>query len=282
MGKDYYKILNVPKDADDNQLKKAYYKLAQKWHPDKNPDNQAAATEKFKEISEAYDVLSDAQKRAVYDQFGEEGLKGGVPNGGAAGGPGGPGGAGGGFQGGAYHFDDDMAQRTCSKGVIKKLRITRHIVDGATGKMVPVQEEIQIDVRPGWKDGTKITFPGKGDEHPGAPADDLVFIIREQPHPTFTRSGNDLATTVKLPLVTALTGGTAQVPTLDGRRLALTLDRIVTPGSERSIAGEGMPITKGPDAGKRGNLRVRFEVVFPSYLTEAQKERLRPILAGSS
>ncbi|GFR50867.1 hypothetical protein Agub_g13154, partial [Astrephomene gubernaculifera] len=108
MGKDYYKILGVSKDADENQLKKAYYKLAQKWHPDKNPNNAAAATEKFKEISEAYDVLSDPQKRTIYDQFGEEGLKGGVPNGAGAGGPGG--GAGGFPGGGAYHFDNDMAE----------------------------------------------------------------------------------------------------------------------------------------------------------------------------
>ncbi|GIL49380.1 hypothetical protein Vafri_5746 [Volvox africanus] len=108
MGKDYYKILGVSKDADDNQLKKAYYKLAQKWHPDKNPNNVEAATEKFKEISEAYDVLSDPQKRTVYDQFGEEGLKGGMPSGG----PGGASAGAGGFpSGGAYHFDADMAEK---------------------------------------------------------------------------------------------------------------------------------------------------------------------------
>ncbi|KAJ3265504.1 hypothetical protein HK104_006283, partial [Borealophlyctis nickersoniae] len=105
-GKDYYGILGVSKDADEETLKKAYRKQALKWHPDRNPNNKEMADRKFKEVSEAYEVLSDKNKRAVYDQFGEEGLKGGMPNGaggGAGGFPagfsfGGPGG--GGFPGG--------------------------------------------------------------------------------------------------------------------------------------------------------------------------------------
>ena len=79
---DYYKVLGVSRDATDAQLKKAYRKLALKWHPDKNQDNREAASEKFKEIGEAYAVLSDKKKRAVYDQYGAEGLKGGIPAGG--------------------------------------------------------------------------------------------------------------------------------------------------------------------------------------------------------
>ncbi|KAG2493629.1 hypothetical protein HYH03_008146 [Edaphochlamys debaryana] len=405
MGKDYYSILGVSKDADENTLKKAYYKLAQKWHPDKNPQNTDQATEKFKEISEAYDVLSDKDKRAVFDQFGEEGLKGGMPAGPGAGGPEGMGGMGGGMGGGSYQFDADMAAHLfeslfggsmgggmggkkggprvrmfnggmpggmgggmpggmggmrggmpgmggmgggmggmgrmggmpggmgglfgmfggdgmggmdsdvhmadqdssassspswgssrsmephkievplkvtledLSRGVTKKLRITRHIVDGASGKMTPVQEDLQIDVRPGWKDGTKITFSGKGDEHPGRLADDLVFIVTTQPHPAFTRQGNDLCTSVKLPLVTALTGGSVAVPTLDGRRVQLSVgEGVVTPGTERVLPNEGMPISKGPDAGKKGCLRVKFNVAFPTSLTQEQKDKIRAAL----
>uniref|UniRef100_A0A452ZW98 J domain-containing protein n=1 Tax=Aegilops tauschii subsp. strangulata TaxID=200361 RepID=A0A452ZW98_AEGTS len=93
MGLDYYKILGVDKAASDDDLKKAYRKLAMKWHPDKNPTNKKEAESKFKQISEAYEVLSDSQKRAVYDQYGEEGLKGQVPPPGAGGGAGGPAGA---------------------------------------------------------------------------------------------------------------------------------------------------------------------------------------------
>ncbi|WJX44585.1 DnaJ sub B member 6 [Trifolium repens] len=89
MGVDYYKILQVDKNANDEELKKAYRKLAMKWHPDKNPTNKKEAEAKFKQISEAYDVLSDPEKRGIYDQYGEEGLKGQVPPPDAAGGGGG-------------------------------------------------------------------------------------------------------------------------------------------------------------------------------------------------
>lgn len=85
MGKDYYKILGVDKSANDEQLKKAYRKLALKWHPDRNPNNKEEAEKKFKEIGEAYDVLTDPKKRNIYDQLGEEGLKGGFGGGGGAG-----------------------------------------------------------------------------------------------------------------------------------------------------------------------------------------------------
>ena len=85
MGADYYELLGCSRSATEDELKKAYRKLAMKWHPDKNKDNRKQAEEKFKKISEAYDVLSDKQKRGVYDKFGEEGLKGGMGGGGANG-----------------------------------------------------------------------------------------------------------------------------------------------------------------------------------------------------
>eukprot|EP00051_Salpingoeca_urceolata_P002264 m.48570 g.48570 ORF g.48570 m.48570 type:complete len:406 (+) comp12012_c0_seq1:461-1678(+) len=88
MGKDYYDVLGVSRDADEAAIRKAYRKLAMKWHPDRNPDNQEAAEDKFKEVSEAYEVLSDPDKRKTYDQFGEDGIKGGGMGGGGGGGPG--------------------------------------------------------------------------------------------------------------------------------------------------------------------------------------------------
>lgn len=104
MGKDYYKVLGVKRDADDEELKKAYRKLALKWHPDRNADNKEQSEKMFKEVAHAYEVLTDKQKRAIYDQYGEEGLQAGVPEAGAGGGGGFPSGAQ--FRGGGAQFRD--------------------------------------------------------------------------------------------------------------------------------------------------------------------------------
>ncbi|XP_010052274.2 dnaJ homolog subfamily B member 1 [Eucalyptus grandis] len=339
MGVDYYKVLQVDKGASDDDLKKAYRKLAMKWHPDKNPNNKKDAEAKFKQISEAYEVLSDSQKRAIYDQYGEEGLKGQVPPPGA----GGPGGAtffqtgegpnvfrfnprdandifaeffghsspfgggmgGGGMRGGARSFGgmfgDDifssfgegrpMSQAPrkapsienklpCSledlyKGTTKKMKISREIAD-ASGKTLPVEEILIIEIKPGWKKGTKITFPEKGNEQPGMLPADLVFVIDEKPHGTFTRDGNDLVVTQKISLAEALTGYTVRLTTLDGRNLTIPINSVIHPTYEEVVPREGMPIPKEPS--KRGNLRIKFNIKFPTRLTAEQKAGIKKLL----
>ncbi|TKY63503.1 DnaJ-like subfamily B member 1 [Spatholobus suberectus] len=304
MGVDYYKLLQVDRNASDEDLKRAYRRLAMKWHPDKNPNNKKDAEAKFKQISEAYDVLSDPQKRAVYDQYGEEGLKGQVP-------PPGAGGFAGGSDGGPTMFrfnprsaDDifseffgfsspfgmgDMGGRAgasgfprfgedifaslrsgagegsgnaprksapiertlqCSledlyKGTTKKMKISRDVID-ASGRPTTVEEILTIEIKPGWKKGTKITFPEKGNEQRGVIPADLVFIIDEKPHGVFKRDGNDLVVTQKISLVEALTGYTAQLTTLDGRNLTVSTNSIISPTYEEVIKGEGMPVPKEP------------------------------------
>lgn len=348
MGVDYYKILGVDKNASDDDLKKAYRKLAMKWHPDKNPSNKKEAEAKFKQISEAYDVLSDPQKRTVYDQFGEEGLKGGVPPPGAggAGGPGGAtffstgdgpttfrfnprsaddifaeffggsspfGGMGGGpgmrdsrfgslfgdnifssfgGDGGGVPMHQSAAQRKaapieqtlpCSledlyKGATKKMKISREIAD-ASGKTMPVEEILTINIKSGWKKGTKITFPEKGNEQPGITPADLVFIIDEKPHKVFTRDGNDLVYTQKITLAEALTGYTVHLTTLDGRSLSVPINTPINPNYEEVVPREGMPLPKDPS--KKGNLRIRFDIKFPSRLTTSQKGGIKELLGSS-
>ncbi|XP_071691322.1 uncharacterized protein [Rutidosis leptorrhynchoides] len=354
MGVDYYKILQVDKNANDDDLKKAYRKLAMKWHPDKNPNNKKDAEAKFKQISEAYDVLSDPQKRAVYDQYGEEGLKGGVPPPDAAGGPGGAtyfstgggtpftfnprnaddifaeffgfrGGDGGGMRGTRFSsnvFGDSMGggggfdnifssfggggggggsfgsgggfgsgtrkaapiERSlpCTleelyKGTTKKMKISRDIVD-ISGKSMTVEEILNINVKPGWKKGTKITFPEKGNEQPNMIPADLVFVIDEKPHSTFTRDGNDLVVTRRIPLAEALTGYTVHLTTLDGRNLSIPINNVIHPDYEEIVPKEGMPISKDPT--KKGNLRIKFNIKFPTRLTPTEKIRIKELLNG--
>lgn len=129
-----------------------------------------------------------------------------------------------------------------------------------------MQEILTIDIQPGWKKGTKITFAEKGNEQPNVIAADIVFIVDEKPHNVFTRDGNDLVVTQKISLTEdeALTGFTFQLTTLDGRCLPIAINNGTDPNYEKVITGEGMPISKDPS--KRGNLRIKFNIKFPSMV----------------
>ncbi|RRT79380.1 hypothetical protein B296_00014262 [Ensete ventricosum] len=121
-----------------------------------------------------------------------------------------------------------------------------------------VEEILTIDIKPGWKKGTKITFPEKGNESPNVIPADIVFIIDEKPHDVFTREGNDLIVTQKISLVEALTGYTVHLTTLDGRSLTIPIISIIHPGYEEVVSREGMPIPKDPS--RKGNLRIKFDI----------------------
>lgn len=136
-----------------------------------------------------------------------------------------------------------------------------------------MEEILTINIKPGWKKGTKITFPEKGNEAPGVIAADIVFIVDEKPHEVFTREGNDLIMTQKISLAEALTGYNAQVTTLDGRHLSISInsDEVVVPK-------EGMPIPKEPS--KKGNFRINLNIKFPSGLTAEQRAGMKRLLGS--
>uniref|UniRef100_A0A7S1CED9 J domain-containing protein n=1 Tax=Bicosoecida sp. CB-2014 TaxID=1486930 RepID=A0A7S1CED9_9STRA len=316
---DYYAVLGVRRDASDDELKKAYRKLAMKWHPDKNRDNQEKASEQFKLINEAYDVLSDKEKRATYDQYGADGLKGGVPDGR------------GGTRGGGYEFRQADASRIfesffgtsnpfadfgmgggmfggdfgigrgagvsagprkqatiqrklqCSleelfNGCTKRIRITRKKLnpDGRTTRME--EKILEIRVKAGWKAGTTITFPNEGDEGPGIVPADIAFVVAEKPHPRFSRDGNNLVHNARVTLRDALTDCVVEVATLDGRTLSIPCNEVISPGATKVVPGEGMPISKAAAAGTRGDLILKFTIVFPSHISEDKKRQLRTLL----
>lgn len=141
---------------------------------------------------------------------------------------------------------------------------------------MPVEEILTIDIKPGWKKGTKITFPEKGNEQPNVVPADLVFIIDEKPHSVFTREGNDLVLTQKVTLAEALTGYTAHITTLDGRRLTIPINSVIHPDYEEVVPKEGMPLPKDPS--RRGNLRIKFKIRFPTRLSADQKSGIKKLL----
>lgn len=142
-----------------------------------------------------------------------------------------------------------------------------------------VMETLTIDIKPGWKNGTKITFPDKGNQQKAKelPAD-LVYVIHEKPHQVYKRDGNDLFVNYRLTLAEALKGTTINITTLDQRELAIEVKDIITPEYELVVSKEGMPIPNDPDS--RGDLKVRFEIKFPKKLTSQQKTALRHALGG--
>ena len=137
-----------------------------------------------------------------------------------------------------------------------------------------------VEIKPGWKKGTKITFPEKGNQEPGIIPADVVFVVDEKPHALYKRDGNDLVVNQEITLLEALTGKIIDLITLDGRNLVIPLTDIVKPGAEVVVPNEGMPISK--EAGRKGNLRVKFDVKYPSRLTAEQKSDLKRVLGGTS
>jgi len=341
----YYQLLGVAKTASPEEIKKAYRKQAVKWHPDRNPaEKKELAERKFKEVAEAYAILSDAQKRKLYDQFGEAGVKeGAMPAGaGGFGFPGGgsftggfPGGAsfgggfpsggasfGGGFPGGgspfgrSFSFDANdifsrefggvpleelfgqgfsargrqphqghqKAEETVHRvpctleqfytGAVMTVKVPKRIAD-PSGTM-RVKKDFELAIQPGYKAGVKIRFRGEGDEHPGRPTGDLVFVLEEQPHSLFKRDGDDLHYDATLTLRQALLGCALTIPLLDGRSRRVEIRNVVSPDYVEQIPGEGMPQSKNP--ARKGDLLIHFHVQFPQSLSAEQKALIKQAL----
>ncbi|KAL8134344.1 hypothetical protein AgCh_009391 [Apium graveolens] len=163
-------------------------------------------------------------------------------------------------------------------GCIKKVKITRDVMT-YDREIVQETEVLTIEVKPGWRNGTKITFEGKGNEIPGGQTGDVTFVIVENKHLLFTKDGDDLVFDIDIPLVEALTGCTVTVPLLDGENMVIKIEDVIYHGYQKIVAGQGMPKSKEP--GERGNLIVKFEVEFPTQLTDEQRSDVYNILHDS-
>ncbi|KAL5200157.1 hypothetical protein ABZP36_021360 [Zizania latifolia] len=162
-------------------------------------------------------------------------------------------------------------------GTKRKMKITRKI--GKPDGKVEIETEIlPVEVLPGWKKGTKITFQNKGDRLYGQLPQDLTFIIDVKPHDVYILEGNNLVVNQEIPLVDALAGTTIHLKTFDGRNLPIRVEEVVHPGHEIVIGNEGWPIRKEP--GKKGSLKIKFDVTFPTRLSSSQRAAIRQIMGG--
>jgi molecular chaperone DnaJ len=274
--KDFYKILGVSKDVPAAELKKAYRKLAKDFHPDRNPGNDAAEA-RFKDISEAYDVLNDPAQRKEYDEFralgGGPRFQGGRPGQGQ-----GQGFEdvfsnifGGGFQGGGFPgFGGGFGPQRGSDLTVSS---TINFIDSIHGTQLKVGvhgETVNVKVPAGIQDGQKLKVRGKGQQSPnGGSAGDLVVTIKVKPHPIFSRDGDHIRVVVPITFAEAVLGATIQVPTLGGEPVKLKVAPGTPNGRTLRVKGKGVQIT-----GKEGDLLATVEVAVPAHVNDKAKELL--------
>jgi curved DNA-binding protein len=306
---DYYKILGVSKEATDEEIKKAYRKLARKHHPDLNP-NDKEANKKFQQINEANEVLSDPEKRKKYDQYGKDWMHaeafekaqqsaGRQGRQGAAGGFEGFGqGFGGDFGGaGDFHtgeggfsdffeslFGQSSGRGSGSRGQFRgqdyQAELDISLVDAATThqRVLTVNgKNIRITIPAGVENGQVIRLKGHGG--PGAnggPDGDLYITFTVSDDPRWTREANDLHMNVPLNLYTAVLGGEITIDTLTGK-VKLKIKPETQNGTTMRLKGKGFPIYK--QEGKYGDLFVNLEIRLPADLTEKEKELFRQLAA---
>ncbi|MFO0756755.1 MAG: DnaJ C-terminal domain-containing protein [Byssovorax sp.] len=286
MGKDLYSVLGVARDADEETIKKAFRKLAMKYHPDKAPGKANEA--RFKEVNQAHEVLADKKRRALYDEFGEESLSQNFDPERARvirqyGGRGPGGGGGGGFNvqdifggGGGADFNDILGDlfrqqrggggrvpRQPVKGQDIESEVTIDFASAVKGTQLELSrgdEKVTVRIPAGADEGSRLRIPGQGSPgRGGGPHGDLVLLVHVMPHPLFHREGDDLHLDVPVTLGEAYQGAKVKVPTPDGE-VTLKVPPRTQSGSVTRLRGKGVA-RKGREP---GDLYVKFIVHVPT------------------
>ena len=361
---DYYKILGISKSATEKDIKKAYRKLAMKWHPDKNPNNKEVAEQKFKEISEAYTVLSDEEKKKNYDQYGKDGVDGnmrgnpfngtefkGTPGNFSTTGdgvrfsfsgnngidpeqvfaqffgtsnpynvhddmgsdaffPSGLGSAAFGLPPGIHgmsgmnNINGGMGQHASQREYNSREQNRKKIKDKSTElplncsledlyhgckktvklkitdfTQLPPKEISKIEVinvQPGWKEGTKITYSNMGNIYPNKEPGDIVLVVSEKKHDVYKREGSDLYFTFELTLKKLLSSTHIDIMTLDGKKHKIATN-INSTKHTINMKNGGMPIRKNGKIVGKGNMHIAFNVILPK-LSDQQKQLICDII----
>jgi curved DNA-binding protein len=285
--KDYYKVLGVDKSASQEEIKKAYRRLAKKYHPDKNKEDKKAE-EKFKEISEANEVIGDPEKRKKYDAVGKDWRQYANQNPYSYTGQG----------GNQYDFGRDSSDMFGNTGfsdffeslfgggrsrrqdfdfgfndghdLMGELTISLEEAFHGTKRLVDIgSEKLRVTIKPGAYDGLQLKVKGKGQKGRSGQAGNLLLTVKVLPHPLYTRKGNDLVKEINVDLYTALLGGKIELATL-GTTLHITIPEGCQQGKMLRVAGKGMPIYG--NEGSFGDLIVKVNITLPSVLSKEEKD----------
>jgi DnaJ-class molecular chaperone len=283
---DYYDILGVSKTASAEEIKKAYRKQALEWHPDRHKDDKEAAEKRFKEINEAYQILSDSQKRTAYDQYGHDAFSpGGMPGGfGGAGGPFGQsgkygpftytyttGGGDGGNPFAGFDFGDPFEIFEQIFGGGSPFRQARQIPRySLTIDFMEAVKGVEKEVRLGGE-RRKIKIPAGVDEGSRINFKDFMLSINIKSHEIFERDGNDIYVKVVVPFSLAVLGGEIEVPTVDGG-VKIRIRPGTQGGTMMRLRGKGVPFIR--DSG-RGDQFIKISVLVPQKLSWRQKEIIK-------
>jgi curved DNA-binding protein len=295
MAEDYYQILGVKKDASEGEIKKAYRKLAMKYHPDHTKGDKGAE-EKFKKISEAYAVLSDKKKRQEYDTFGSEGFHqrfsqedifrgfdfGDIFKEFGFGGR--PGGTRFTFGGGSgFNFGGGQQQANVKgSDLVYELPLTLREVAAGTSKIITLQhqgnaENLTVKIPPGLTTGKKLRLAGKGNPSPyGGPPGDLYIKSQVLKDPHFSVENSDLYLNRELKLTEAILGTTIAIPTIDDKQMNLKIPAGTRHGTKMRLPGHGLPTMKGS---KKGDLFIRIQIIVPKELSDEQKKLVEDLAA---
>ncbi|MDY6790649.1 MAG: DnaJ C-terminal domain-containing protein [Thermodesulfobacteriota bacterium] len=297
-GTDYYKTLGVTKTATDDEIKKAYRKLAMKYHPDHTKGDKNAE-EKFKKISEAYAVLSDKEKRKQYDTFGSDGFQqrfsqedifrsfdfGDIFKEFGFGGTNPFTGRRGGMRfsrGSGSPFGSHPGRQQQLKGpdLVYELPLSLQEVSKGTSKVISFDhkgrhEKMTVKIPQGMITGKKLRIAGKGEESPyGGPSGDLYIQSKVMNDPIYSAKEYDLYVNRDLKLSEAILGTSISVPTLEGKELSLKIPPGTRHGTKMRLAGHGLPSMKGK---KRGDLYVHIQIPIPKKLNKEQKKIIKQL-----
>ena len=324
--KDYYEILELKRNCSQEEISEAYRNLSLKYHPKvTKPENSAIFEYHFQKLAEAYEVLSDPNKKDIYDIYGKEGLKNGII------GKDGKKTQSYNFMGNGHEIfekfmgtsnpftliresdkkiketiiidaaknESKSADEKNEKNIYLDLEcILEELYNGCTKNVKykrqkicqdlrttkEEEENVEVEIMKGYDKSISIPFKQMGNDFPGEKSSDLIIQIKEKKHPLFKRvNKNDLIYTHEITLAQALNGYPVRLTTLDNRKIAISIDEIISPQTIKKVPGEGMPIYQKDISvrdlsEKRGDLYIKFHIIFPEYIEPSKKQEIIKLL----